>query len=115
MARLWYLAKGPRKAWILCTKDIAAFPGVLLRATHVCNAATMQKPCAESHEKWKKLIKATNNDMTRLKLADFPKKCLIENEDVPTAKLLNLLVDSKQACPGDEEAVNAAIALIAEP
>jgi hypothetical protein len=71
----------------------------------------MQKPCSQSHEKWKKLIKAKNNNLSRLATVDFPKTCLIENEDVPTATVLNLLVDSKEACPGDEEAVSAAVAL----
>jgi hypothetical protein len=70
----------------------------------------MQKPCAEYHEKWKKFIKLIN-DTKRSGPKEFPTKCEIAGEEVPTAKVLNLLVDSKQACPGDEEEVSAAVAL----
>lgn len=39
----------------------------------------------------------------------FPKTCFIANIEVPTAVLLNLLVESSECCPEDHEKVSVVL------
>jgi hypothetical protein len=71
----------------------------------------MQKACAESYPKWKAFIKESFAEYKRLGEVTFPRNCVIAGKEVPTATVLNLLVDSAESCPGDEEEVSAVLAL----
>jgi hypothetical protein len=66
----------------------------------------MSGKCSLSHDKWSKLIKQIKC-WDRMKPNAFPKMmCRILDVDVPTATVLNLLVDCLESLAEDEEGVS---------
>ncbi|WIA17484.1 hypothetical protein OEZ85_014323 [Tetradesmus obliquus] len=55
-----------------------------------------------TYDRWKALIKKRQY-IDRYGETRFPKTCFIANIEVPTAVLLNLLVESSECCPEDHE------------